>query len=53
MFMDVATEKEVPSPDPNAGLYARTRHNQIVRVKLPPTALGYQIGECTQVRPIS
>jgi len=49
MFMDVATEKEVPNPDPDAGLYAKTRDGTIVRVRLPPDALGYQIGECTQV----
>jgi len=49
MFMDVATEKEAPNPDPDAGLYAKTRDGSIVRVRLPPDALGYQIGECTQV----
>jgi len=49
MFMDVASEKEVPNPDTNSGLYAKTRNGQIVRVKIPSTALGYQIGECTQV----
>jgi isopenicillin N synthase-like dioxygenase len=49
MFMDVATEKEVPSPDPDAGLYAKTRDGAIVRVRIPPDALAFQIGECTQV----
>jgi len=49
LFMDVATEKEAPNPDPNAGLYVKTRNAQIMRVKIPPTALGFQIGECTQV----
>jgi isopenicillin N synthase-like dioxygenase len=49
IFMDVASEKEVPNPDPNSGLYIKNRNGQIVRVKIPPTAIGYQIGECTQV----
>jgi len=49
MFMDVATETEVPSPDPDAGLYAKTRDGAIVRVKIPSDAIAFQIGECTQV----
>jgi len=49
MFMDVATETQVPSPDPDAGLYVKTRDDAIVRVKLAPDSLGFQIGECTQV----
>ena len=40
---------EVPNPDPESGLYARSRDNQIVKVRLAPNSLAYQIGECTQV----
>lgn len=46
--------KEVPCPDDRAGLYIQTRGTpskppRIIRVKVPPGACAFQIGETSQV----
>ncbi|CAH0518584.1 unnamed protein product [Peronospora belbahrii] len=35
--------------DPTAGLYVKTRRNEIVKVNIPPDHLVYQIGETSQI----
>lgn len=47
MFHD-AEGKEIPSPE-NAGLYARSRHGNVVRVVPPPNCMMFQIGETAQI----
>ena len=39
----------MPSPDAAAGLYIRGRQGQLVQPILPPTHLGFQIGETAQI----
>jgi len=39
----------IPSPDPKAGLYIRSRHGKMVRVSIPSNNLAFQIGETAQV----
>jgi len=41
--------KEIPSPDPKAGLYARSRNGQLIRVPIPFDHLAFQIGETAQI----
>jgi isopenicillin N synthase-like dioxygenase len=41
--------KEVPSPDPASGLYAKTRTGQIVKIAIPKDHLAFQIGETSQI----
>jgi len=36
-------------PDPNAGLYIRSRKGETVRAVIPADCLAFQIGECAQV----
>jgi hypothetical protein len=46
MYHDESNEgAAVPCPDPQAGLYIRTRQGGLVRVALPSDHLGFQIGE--------
>ncbi|AQK88290.1 2-oxoglutarate (2OG) and Fe(II)-dependent oxygenase superfamily protein [Zea mays] len=40
---------EVPCPDSAAGLYIRTRDNQVVKVVFDEDQLAYQIGETTEI----
>jgi hypothetical protein len=35
---------EVPCPDPEAGLYVRTREGEVVRVVIPPDHIAFQVG---------
>ena len=44
-----ADGEEVPSPDPGAGLYIKSRSGDLVHVQVPPNALCYQIGETSQI----
>lgn len=37
------------SPDPDAGLYIRNRHNQVVKVAIPKDCLAFQTGEALQL----
>ena len=43
----------VPNPDPQSGLYVRSRHGRLVQVKMPasagPDAVAFQIGETSQI----
>ncbi|KAK9947748.1 hypothetical protein M0R45_003357 [Rubus argutus] len=47
MFMRDAVE--IPCPDSDAGLYIRTRADQIVKVVFGEDAIAYQIGETTEI----
>eukprot|EP01128_Nolandella_sp_AFSM9_P005266 TRINITY_DN2513_c0_g1_i2.p1 TRINITY_DN2513_c0_g1~~TRINITY_DN2513_c0_g1_i2.p1 ORF type:complete len:329 (-),score=36.56 TRINITY_DN2513_c0_g1_i2:203-1165(-) len=49
IYIDTETGKQVPNPDPHAGLHAKSRNGKIVRVKMSGTSLAFQIGECSQV----
>jgi len=40
---------QVPCPDPEAGLYIKSRSGSVVHVSLPPGSLGFQIGETSQI----
>ncbi|XP_034223437.1 uncharacterized protein LOC117633778 isoform X3 [Prunus dulcis] len=40
---------EIPCPDSGAGLYIRTRTDQIVKVVFGEDAIAYQIGETTEI----
>lgn len=41
---------ELPtSPDPHAGLYIRSRTNQVVKVNIPKNCLAFQTGEALQL----
>ncbi|WOL20441.1 hypothetical protein Cni_G29246 [Canna indica] len=40
---------EIPSPDSAAGLYVKTRNDQIVKVVLEEDELAFQIGETTEI----
>eukprot|EP01137_Pigoraptor_chileana_P033960 Opistho-2@25789 len=42
--------KEVPNPDPKAGLYIRNRGNRMIKVNIPADHLAFQMGEATQIR---
>lgn len=48
MYFD-ASGKEIPCPDPKAGLYIRTRTGVTCRVVVPSDCLAFQIGETAQV----
>lgn len=53
MFIDEAAAPpltELPtSPDPHAGLYIRSRTNQIVKVNIPKDCVAFQTGEALQL----
>jgi isopenicillin N synthase-like dioxygenase len=50
MFVDAAGT-EIPNPDPNAGLYIKSRSGELVRAVMPPggSSLAFQIGETAQI----
>lgn len=50
MYIDGAG-REIPNPDPSAGLYIRSRAGQLVRAVMPPggSSLAFQIGETAQI----
>jgi isopenicillin N synthase-like dioxygenase len=48
MFIN-SVGKEVPNPDPAAGLYIRSRNGALVRAVIPPDHLAFQIGETAQI----
>lgn len=48
MYFDAAGNP-IPCPDPDAGLFIRSRGGQLVQVSMPPDALAFQIGETAQV----
>lgn len=49
IYMD-GNGKQVPSPDPAAGLYIQARSGEQVQVRLPANACGFQIGETSQIQ---
>ena len=48
MFVDAAG-REIANPDPQAGLYIRSRTGHVVQVNIPPDCLAFQTGEALQV----
>lgn len=48
MFLD-KDGKEVPPPDPTAGLYIKNRGGKTLKVSIPEDCLAFQIGESAQV----
>ena len=46
--MYLRVSHQVPSPDPAAGLYIRTRRHGIVQARIPADQLAYQMGEASQ-----
>jgi len=49
MFFREGEKAEIQNPDPNAGLWIRTRQGKEVKVRIPKNALAFQIGEVSQV----
>ena len=41
--------EEVPCPDPNAGLYIKSRAGELVQVSVPADSLIFQVGETAQI----
>jgi isopenicillin N synthase-like dioxygenase len=39
----------VENTDPSAGLYAKSRSSELVKVNIPSNSIAYQIGEATQI----
>ncbi len=48
MYMNAKGE-EVTCPDPDAGLYIKSRKGELIHVNVPPDALAFQIGETAQI----
>lgn len=48
--VDVECDVEENDRGSSSGLHIQSRTGEIVRVKLPPTALGFQIGETSQIQ---
>lgn len=49
-YMDVDNPtEEINCPDPDAGLYARTRSGKEVKIRIPRDHLAFQIGESSQI----
>lgn len=40
---------EITNPDPQAGLYIRSRTGQVVKVNIPPDCLAFQTGQALQL----
>eukprot|EP01121_Diplochlamys_sp_Union-15-3_P012082 TRINITY_DN3575_c0_g1_i1.p1 TRINITY_DN3575_c0_g1~~TRINITY_DN3575_c0_g1_i1.p1 ORF type:complete len:356 (+),score=65.52 TRINITY_DN3575_c0_g1_i1:78-1145(+) len=49
LFQTLGSEQEIVCPDPEAGLYIKTRLDKTVKVKIPKEALIFQIGESAQI----
>ena len=47
--MYIKGEQEVPCPDPEAGLYIRTRSGGIVRALIPADQLAFQVGQALSI----
>lgn len=48
-FFDVQKGEECECPDPEAGLYIRTRAGEVIKPKPPKNAMLFQIGETAQI----
>lgn len=44
-----STGDEIPCPDPNAGLYIKSRRGGLIQVQIPTNAIAFQVGETTQI----
>jgi isopenicillin N synthase-like dioxygenase len=49
IYLDDSTGEIVSCPDPAAGLYVMSRSSQLIRVRIPPSHIGFQIGETAQI----
>jgi len=49
MYRDLRTDEMIACPDPSAGLYARLRSGEEVKIKIPVHCIAYQIGESSQI----
>lgn len=49
IYTEQATGKVIANPDPQAGLYIRSRQGQLVKPTVPPGHLLFQIGETAQI----
>mmetsp|Transcript_31533 Transcript_31533/g.57298 ORF Transcript_31533/g.57298 Transcript_31533/m.57298 type:complete len:124 (+) Transcript_31533:660-1031(+) len=47
--MYLSQGKEVPNPDPKAGLYIKNRRGNVVQAFLPMDSIAFQVGEALQV----
>lgn len=48
LYLD-SNYNEVVSPDPDAGIYIKSRSGEVVRVVIPPHHLAFQMGECSSI----
>ena len=48
MYID-SNGDEIDCPDPEAGLYIKTRKGDLLHVKVPSDCLAFQIGETCQL----
>ena len=39
----------ISNPDPESGLYIKSRNGELVHAKLPQNALAFQVGETAQI----
>lgn len=51
MFMrEGNTTEEIDNEDPNAGLWIKSRKDELVKINLPRDYMGFQIGETSQIQ---
>jgi isopenicillin N synthase-like dioxygenase len=50
LFYDTKTDKIISCPDASAGLYVQLRSGRVVKIKIPPGCIAYQIGEVSQIQ---
>jgi isopenicillin N synthase-like dioxygenase len=50
IFRDTRTNQIVSCPDPAAGLYVQLRSGRVVKIKIPPECIAFQIGEVSQIQ---
>jgi isopenicillin N synthase-like dioxygenase len=49
LFLDKDGNPVSSVTDPKAGLYCRSRHSELMKIMIPETHIGFQIGETAQV----
>lgn len=49
MYVDSHGNAFSECPDPDAGLYIKSRNGTIHQIRLPPNSLAFQVGETTQI----
>ncbi|KAF2073847.1 hypothetical protein CYY_004843 [Polysphondylium violaceum] len=47
---DKVGDADIPCPDNEAGLYAKSRDGKEVKIAIPKDCIAYQIGECSQIQ---